>query len=167
MALTVICADAQSGVLRKLTKLPKLPPREGRHPGSGQRRVRIPAGPPATCTHMACTGGNPGFSPCIGFSPGFSPCTDRLPEGFPPRAGFPAGFPAEPPVRRHVEDVFIYIASKMRPDFGCLQVGVSGSFKRKGKKGRRLSTSGPHSSSILRSFGALPQGQDLIDACWL
>ena len=48
----------------------------------------------------------------------------------------------------------MFIASKMRPDFGCLQaIWMSGSFKRKGEKGRRLRTSGPHSSPILRSLG--------------
>jgi hypothetical protein len=69
--------------------------------------------------------------------------------------------------REETKDVFI--ASKMRPNFGCLQaIWVSGSFKRKEEKRaqiKNLGTPPPPNFKILG--GALPQTQDLIDACSL
>ena len=48
----------------------------------------------------------------------------------------------------------MFIAPKMRPNFGCItgHLGV-GVFQKKKKKRRILRTWGPHSSSILRSSG--------------
>ena len=56
----------------------------------------------------------------------------------------------------------------MRPHFGCLQaVWVSGSFKRKEKKTQIKNLGTPPLPKFKILGGALPQTQDLIDACSL
>ena len=70
--------------------------------------------------------------------------------------------------KRREETKDVFIASKMRSNFGCLQViWVSGSFKRKEKKAQIKNLRTPLLPNFKILGGALPQGQDLIDACLL
>ena len=62
----------------------------------------------------------------------------------------------------------MFIASKMTPDFGCLRaIWVSGSFKGKEKKAQIKNLGTPLLLNFKILGGALPQTQDLIDACSL
>ena len=70
--------------------------------------------------------------------------------------------------KRREETKDVFIASKMRPNLGCLQaIWVSGSFKRKEKKAQIKNLRTPLIPNFKILGGALPQGQDLIDACSL